>query len=555
MAGRAVRLACERHLRDLETGPVRGLTWSLERALRAIDFFPDALCLAEGEHAGKPFHLEPAQQFIVGSLFGWLGPDGYRRFRTAYVEIAKGNGKSPTAAGIGLYGLIADEEVGAQIYSAATTKEQAKIVWTDAAKMVEASPDLKAEVTETINNLAFHAMGSFFRPVAADSSKLDGFRPHFVIADEVHEHPNGKVIDKMRAGFKGRRQPLLIEITNSGFDRHSICYQHHELSLKVLEGGVVNDSWFAYVCHLDPCDPCRLEGHWQPKDGCQKCDDWRDPAVWPKANPLLGVSVTEKYLREQVQEAQDLPGKENIVRRLNFCQWTEQATRWLSMEVWDRNAGDVPDEQLVGRACFAGLDLSNTTDLTALVLDFPLEEGLHAVRCWFWCPEENIRRRAEKDRVPYDVWVRQELLTATPGNVVDYEQVRADIDRIGARYRIRELAVDPWNATETVSKLQDAGAPVFEHRQGFQSMNQPTKALEVALKHGQLRHGGHPILRWMAGNVTVSQDPAGNLKPDKERSPERIDGMVALIMAHGRAVIQPPEKKSVYETRGVRAVG
>src|SRR5690606_32832908 len=460
-----------------------------------------------------------------------------------------------TAAGIGLYGLIADGEAAAQVYSAATTKEQAKIVWTDASRMVEASPALKSRITETVNNLAFLDMGSFFRPVASDSSKLDGFRPHFVIADEVHEHPNGKVIDKMRAGFKGRRQPLLIEITNSGFDRHSICYQHHEYSLKVLEGSLENDSWFAYVCHLDPCDSCRAEGHWQPKDGCQACDDWRNPAVWPKANPLLGVSVTEKYLREQVQEAKDLPGKENIVRRLNFCQWTEQATRWLSMEVWDRNAGEVSDAELVGRPCFAALDLSSTTDLTALVLDFPLDERLHAVRCWFWCPEENIRRRAEKDRVPYDVWVRQGLLTATPGNVVDYDQVRADIEAIGKRFRFRELAVDPWNATETVSKLQDAGAPVFEHRQGYVSMNQPTKALEVALKHGQLRHGAHPILRWMAGNVTVSQDPAGNLKPDKERSPERIDGIVALIMAHGRAVIQPPEKRSVYEGRGVRAVG
>lgn len=555
VAAGAVRLAAARHLRDLAEGPARGLRWDTGLACRAVEFFSDMLRLAEGEHAGRPFHLTPFQQFIVGSLFGWHRADGYRRYRTAYIEIGKGNGKSPLAAGMGLYGLVADGEAGAQIYSAATTKEQAKIVWGDACKMVTASPELAAAVDETVNNLAYPPAGAFFRPVAADSSRLDGFRPHMVIADEVHEHPDGTVIDKMRAGFKGRRQPLLIEITNSGYDRHSVCYQHHDYSLKILEGILENDTWFAFVCHLDPCPACHAEGHRQPKDGCPDCDNWRDERVWTKANPNLGVSVTLEYLREQVQEAEDLPAKENTTRRLNFCQWTEQATRWLSMAVWDENAAPVDPAALTGRTCFAALDLSSTTDLTALVLDFPLPDQQHAVLAWFWCPEENIRARAAKDRVPYDVWVRDGVLQATPGNVVDYDQVRRDILAIGERYRVQELAVDPWNATETVSKLQDAGVPVFLHRQGFISMNQPTKALEVALKGGRLAHGGHPILRWMAGNVTVTTDPAGNLKPDKERSPERIDGIVALIMAHGRAVLLPELRDSVYSTRGVRTMG
>jgi phage terminase large subunit-like protein len=555
LACRAVRLACARYLQDLKTGPSRGLRWSLPDALRAIEFFPDILRLAEGEHAGKPFVLSPFQQFIIGNLFGWFGVDGYRRFRTAYIEIGKGSGKSPLAAGIGLFGLVADGEEAAQIYSAATTKEQAKIVWNDAQRMVAASPVLAPRVRETVNNLAFLQTGSFFRPVASDESKLDGFRPHMVLADEVHEHPSGHVIDKMRAGFKGRRQPLLIEITNAGFDRHSICYQHHELSLKVLEGTITNDSWFAFVCGLDPCDTCYAEGHRQPKDGCAQCDDWRNPAVWRKANPNLGVSVTEKYLTEQVQEARDLPAKENIVRRLSFCQWTEQATRWIGMDVWDRNGGDVPEAALAGQPCVGALDLSSVSDLTALGLVFPLADGRAATRWRFWCPEENILTRAKKDRVPYDVWARQGLLTPTPGNVVDYDRVRDDILALGKLYRIQELAVDPWNATETVSKLQEEGVNVFLHRQGYASMNVPTKALEVELKAGRVLHGGHPILRWMASNVTVTQDPAGNLKPDKERSPERIDGIVCLIMALGRALSQPAEKRSIYETRGVRAVG
>lgn len=555
IACRSVRLACQRHLRDLAEGPARGLVWSLDHALRAIQFFPDCLILSEGDDDQKPFVLSPFQQFMTGSLFGWLKANGARRFQTAYIEIAKGGGKSPWAAGIGLYGLIADGEAGAQVYSAATTKEQAKIVWNDAQGMVERSPYLRRIVTETVNNLAYKKARSFFRPVASDSSKLDGFRPHFVLADEVHEHHDGKVIDKMRAGFKKRKQPLIVEITNSGFDRHSICYQHHDYSLKVLEGVLENDAWFAFICGLDPCDTCYAEGYRQPKDGCERCDNWRDEKVWRKANPNLGVSVTEDYIRAQVKEAVDMPAKENSVKRLNFCMWTEQATRWLSMDVWDRNSGDVPSESLVGRRCYGALDLSSTSDLTALVLDFPLDDGRHAIRCWFWVPKENIAKRSKKDGVPYDVWVREGRIIATPGNVVDYDQVRRDILEIGKTYRLKELAIDPWNATETATKLAEEGVNVFMHRQGYASMNVPTKGLEVSLKSGHLLHGGNPVLRWQASNVVVTEDPAGNLKPDKERSPEKIDGMVCLTMCHGRASVVPEEKKSVYETRGVRTLG
>jgi phage terminase large subunit-like protein len=284
--------------------------------IRSLSFF-DFLQLAEGEHAGKPFKLEPFQQFIVGSLFGWRGPDGYRRFRTAYIEIGKGNGKSPLAGGIGLYGMAADDEEGAEIYAAAVTRDQARILFTDAEKMVKASPFLTEIVTQNVNNLAVLSTNSYFRPVSSESRGLDGHRVHMALIDEIREHPNSLVVDKMRAGTKGRRQALILEITNSGYNRETVCWAHHEYSSKILEGLIENDSWFAYVCQLDPCDPCRAEGKDTPTEGCPDCDDWREEKTWIKANPCLDVSITRKYLREQVAEAIGMPTKQNIVRRLS----------------------------------------------------------------------------------------------------------------------------------------------------------------------------------------------------------------------------------------------
>jgi len=346
VAGKPVRLACQRHLRDLETGHERGLTFDEKAESRALEYF-GMLCLSEGEFAGKPFTLQPFQKFIVGSLFGWKGDDGYRRFRKAYIEIAKGNGKSPLAAAVGLYALVADGEEGAEIYSAAVTREQAGILWSDAKHMVEASPALSRRVSVNVRNLAVLSTNSYFRPVSSEARSLDGKRVHFALIDELHEHPSAMVVDKMQAGTKGRRQPLIFEITNSGYDRHSVCYQHHDYSIRILEGILDDDGWFAFVCALD-------EG-----------DDWQDEAVWPKANPNIDVSVTLKYLREQVREAVGMPAKQNIVKRLNFCIWTEQSTRWIDIALWDACRQPIDRESLIGRVCFGGLDLSSTTDISA----------------------------------------------------------------------------------------------------------------------------------------------------------------------------------------------
>jgi phage terminase large subunit-like protein len=531
IASRMIKLAAERHIRDLAEGPKRGLRWDWAAAADIIEFFAKMLRLAEGEFAGRPFILEPWQQFIVGSLFGWKGADGYRRFRTAYCEIGKGNGKSPIAAGIGVYGLVADREAGSEVYSAATTRDQAKICWSDARRMIATSPRLRERIVETVNNLAYGQ--SFFRPVSADASTLDGYRPHVVIVDEVHEHPSAAVIDKLRAGFKGRRQPLLIEITNSGFDKHSICWQHHEYSAKVLEGTINNDNWFAFVCGLD-------EG-----------DDWRDEAVWPKANPNLGVSVTLKYLREQTAEAVEMPAKQSIVRRLNFCQWTEGATRAIDVDQWNLGGpppGTRPEilkaeidkvaEELRGRECRGGLDLARVGDLSAFILVFPPKDDDEPWRalCRFWVPEDDILIRSRRDRVPYDVWRDQGFLTATEGNVTDFKFIEAEIIKLAGQYDIREIAFDRTFAGEIVQNLMAEGLNMVEIGQGFLSMAAPTGEVLRLVKAGQLWHGGHPILRWNASNLSVKQDPAGNLKPDKERSSEKIDGIVALCNALGVAM-------------------
>jgi len=525
VASRLVRLAGERHLRDLEAGAQRGLVWNLEAARDAIEFFPAVLRLAEGPHAGKPFALEPWEQFVVGSLFGWQVTGGMRRFRTAYIETGKGNGKTPLAAGIGLLGLVADDEAGAQVYAAAVTREQSGILFADAERMVAASPELAARIAVNVGNLAHIVSGSYFRPVSSEARSLDGKRVHMALIDELHEHPSADVVDKMRAGTKGRRQALIFEITNAGYDRHSVCWQHHEFSRELLEGSRVNDSWFAFVCGLDPGD------------------DWHDERVWAKANPNLGVSVTAQYLREQVEEAEAMPAKQSLVRRLNFCEWTETAGGWIELAVWDRNVGDVPD--LRGQPCFMGLDLSSTTDLTALVLLFPLPDGRVALRCRFWMPEANVRQRQTTDRVPYDVWIRAGFIETTAGNVIDHEVILAAVLEEASRYDVQELAYDRWAATWIITQLQQrwpeggGGPQVVPFGQGFASMSAPTREFEKLVLAGKLLHGGNPVLRWMLGNVAVEQDAAGNVKVHKGRSAGRIDGIAAALMALGRAMLRP----------------
>jgi phage terminase large subunit-like protein len=531
VASRLVRLACQRHLDDRtqRTGPDGDLVWNADEAQAAIDFFEQVLCLPEettrddGEAPpldGSPFLLRPWQAFIVGALFGWYTSGGTRRFRTAYVETGKGSGKTPLAAGIALYLLIADGERGAQVFAAAVTRDQAKLAFTDAERMVQASPALREILDQKVNNLAVLETGSFFRPISSEKRGLDGKRVHGAIIDELHEHASDIVVNKMRAGTKGRRSALIFEITNSGYDRHSVCWQHHEYSRSVLEGTQDNDTWFAFVCHLD--------------DG----DDWQTEGPhWLKANPNLGVSLPWQYLRDQVREAIGMPSKQNIVRRLNFCEWTEQAERWIEPVAWDASAGElrVPprtlETLLEGRACYGGLDLSTTTDLSALVLLFLADDGVVDVLPYFWLPEDNLKRRVEKDRVPYDVWAREGLLLLTPGNVIDYEKIRDHVLLCQERFDMRELGYDPWNGQTLISWLEAAGVICFKVPQRVTTLTNPTKELEKRMLERRFRHHGHPILRWNALNAATESDAAGNIMLSKRRSMERIDGLAASVNA------------------------
>lgn len=538
VTGRLVRLACARHLRDLETGAARGLTWSADHAQHVLDFFPRFLRLAEGEHAGHPFTLQPWQQFIVGSLFGWLGPDGFRRFRVGFIEAAKSNGKTPLLAGVGLYGLTFDAEPGAEIYAAAVTRDQARILFTDAVKMVQASTALASLIDVNVNNLSVLETQSFFRPVSSEGRGLDGKRVHMALIDEIHEHLDAMVVDKMRAGTKGRRQGMIVEITNSGANRHSVCWQHHEFSAKVLEGIVENDAWFAYVCGLDPCASCREAGKDQPNEGCPDCDDWRDEAVWPKVVPNLGISVTAKYLREQVTEAVGMPSKQNLVKRLNFCIWTQSVERWFSAEAWDACGGAVDAEALRGRSCVGGLDMSVSSDLTAFVLVFRDADDSCDVLPFFWVPEEMILERARRDRVPYDLWAQQGFLVPTAGNVVDRKAVRETIVALAQQYRIAEICYDPAYASEISQALQDdEGFTLVAVKPTFAELNEPTEKTEELVKTRRLRHGGHPVLRWCMHNVALARDGGGRHMPSKGRSTERIDGASALVTAMKRAYL------------------
>ena len=519
-----VRQACARHLADLKR---KDLRWDREKSERAISIFED--CFKIGD--GRPFLLEPFQHFIVGSVFGWYTTTGTRRFRTAYVEIAKGNGKTYLAAGIALIAFLFDEEDGAEVYAAATQQEQASIAFRDAKRIVESSPDLAALVEVSVGSMYVPSTHSVFRPVSAEHRGLDGKRVHVAIVDEVHEHPNSLVVDKIRAGTKGRKNALIFEITNSGYDRRSVCWAHHDYSRQVLEGSAPNDSWFAFVCGLDDSDA------------------WTDEKVWIKANPGLGTILPVAYLRELVAEAKGMPSKENIVKRLNFCVWTEQSTRWLPMEEWDRGAREVRRE---GR-CFAGLDLGSTSDFSARCLLWgPDADGEWSAEWRMWIPEARADERIRKG----DGWLAQAIadgwLETTPGNVTDYDYIEKAILEDFEKYDIEKMAFDRWNSSQLITHLLSnlGETRLVKFGQGFMDMSPACRELERRLKGGMIRHAANPVMRWMASNVSAKSDPAGNIKPDKEASADKIDGIVALVMAIGAETRTAAAPRSVYEDRG-----
>lgn len=527
VAGPYVRAACERHLRDLKDGAARGLRWDLTAALRAIGYFRDVLRLSGGQWEGSPFLLIGWECFVVGSLFGWIDADGSRRFRVGFVETGKGSGKSPLAAGIGLYGLTADGEPRAEIYAAATKKDQAMVLFRDAVVMVDLSPSLthvisKSGVGENAWNLAYRDTGSWFRPISADDGQ-SGPRPHFTLLDEIHEHKTGFMVEICKAGQKGRRQPLMLMITNSGFDKRTVCGEYHDYGVKVASGAVEDDSFFAYICALD-------EGE----------DPFKSEACWAKVNPSLQESGLPglKYLRDQVAQARGMAAKEGIVRRLNFCQWVESANPAIPRHVWVQCADADFDRQLLrGRRCWGGLDLSSTTDLTALALLFEpnATDPLWRLIAYFWIPGDDIMDRGDRDRVPYIIWRDRGHLFAPPGKAIDKLAVAKHAAALTEMYDVVEIGFDRWRIEDFKRICDDEGIslPLVPFGQGFKDMAPAVDTLEGLLVGRKVRHDDNPVLTWCAANLVFVSDAAGNRKISKEKATGRVDGMVGAAMAAG----------------------
>ena len=542
VAGPHVRGQCARHLRDMKEGHKRGLVWNVEESERAQGFYADVLKLNGGDFEGKPFVLLPWQQFVIGSLFGWMGADGHRRFRNAYIETAKGSGKSPLAAGVGMLGLVADNEPRAEIYSAATKKDQAMILFRDAVAMVDQSPELskrlqKSGTGERCWNLAYMAQGAFFRPISSDDGQ-SGPRPHIGLIDELHEHKTNTVVEMLRAGTKSRRQALIFMITNSGSNKLGPCWSYHEYAAKVAAGDMQDDGFFPFVCALDEED-----------------DPFADESCWPKANPSLQDADLPgyKYIREQVTEAKGMPSKEAIVRRLNFCQWTDAESPWISHEVWKGAEREYDIESLRGRRAVAGLDLSSTTDLTGLVfLVEPVAEGEPwKIVPYAWLPEVDLQRKADSDRVPWVQWRAEGLLDTTPGRAISKRVILQRLSGLCDFFEVMEVAYDRWRIEDLLSLASDDGITLPTMRpfgQGYKDMSPAVEQFERMLLNGELVHPGHKVLTYCIGNSVIEQDAAENRKLSKEKAVGRIDLAVAAVMAAGLVTTAAVTEKSFWET-------
>ncbi len=509
-----------------------------ELADYAVDFI-ECLCHTKGTWAGKPFKLLNWQEQIIRDLFGIIKPNGYRQFNTAYVEIPKKNGKSELAAAIALLLCCGDGEQRAEIYGCAADRGQATIVFDVAADMVRMCPALekRCKILASQKRILYLPTNSFYQVLSAEAYSKHGFNIHGVVFDELHTQPNRKLFDVMTKGSgDARMQPLYFLITTAGTDTNSICYETHQKALDIIEGRKKDPTFYPVIY------------------GAGNDEDWTDPKTWKKANPSLGETIGMDKVKAACDSARQNPGEENAFRQLRLNQWVKQAVRWMPMEKWDACAFPVIPEELEGRVCYGGLDLSSTTDLTSFCLVFPPEDedDRYYVLPYFWLPEETLPLRVNRDHVPYDVWERQGYIQTTEGNVVHYGFIEKFIEHLGELYNIREIAFDRWGAVQMVQNLEGMGFTVVPMGQGFASMSPPTKELMKLTLEKRIAHGGHPVLRWNMDNIFIRTDPAGNIKADKAKSTEKIDGAIACIMALDRAIrCGNDTSESVYDTRGL----
>ncbi len=506
-----------------------------QAAQLAIDFYAECLHHVKGELAGQPFILEDWEKAIIGNLFGWKQPDGRRRYREAFIYVPRKNGKTTLVAGIVCYVMFCDHEPGAEIYSAAADREQASLVRAQVEGMIRQDESLDGMGRIFQHSITHAAESTFYKAISAEAGTKHGYNGHLIIIDELHAQPNRELVDVLETSVGSRRQPLIVCITTSDFDRESICNEKHEAACHVRDG-IIENKHLLPVIYEATID-----------------DDWTSETVWRKANPSIGSALKLDYLYQQCEKAKNQPSFENTFKRLHLNIKTTQDVVWIPMDKWDKCAGEIDMEFLKGRKCFPALDLSSTLDTTCLVLAFPLDDEEIILLPFFWIPAANAREREKRDRVPYITWARNNLIDMTPGDVVDYRYIRRRINEIAKIYEFAEIAYDPWSATQLATQLEEEdGFHMVQFRQGYKSLNEPSKEFERRVIKQKIIHGGHKVLRWQASNVMVMTDPAGSIKPVKSdhKNPKKIDGIVASVMAVGCAMLDV-DKTSVYEGRGI----
>ncbi|MES9985630.1 MAG: terminase TerL endonuclease subunit [Candidatus Thiodiazotropha sp. 6PLUC6] len=533
-----VRLACQRFIDDLNHGHERGLVFNAARAQEILGYY-DLTPHIKGEWAGKPIEPSDWQTFSLVNIFGWLRDDGLRRFRTVYIEVARKNGKSTFVAPLGLYMLKDDHEAGSEVYSAATSRDQARIVF-DAARDMTRQSALRYHLQAFNHSLCHESSASSFKPLASDSDTLEGKNTHCAIIDELHAHKNRRVYDVLELSCAARSQPLLITITTAGDDRTGICYEVRSYLTKVLEGVFEDDSFFGVIYTLD--DP----------------DQWTDPGEWIKANPNLGVSVKVEDMERLCRKAQQTPSAANEFKRKRLDIWCNAESAYFDMEAWRRCPALATDNELKRLPCYFGLDLSSKLDITALVALWPDEDRRYHIRHHFWLPESVVDTdksgKAHHIQTLYQAWADAGYLTLTPGQIIDYTLIREQIVTWARAYDVREIAYDPWGATQLATQLQDEDRlTLVEVHQSVKNFSEAMKEVEAVIIDGRLHHDHSEAMSWMMSNVTARVDRNDNVFPNKEHEDNKIDGPVALFLAMNRALIHQ-EANSVYDQEDLLAL-
>ena len=538
----------------------RGESWFEEAiARRFLDFFPECLQHIEGALAGQPFTLPRHQQAVIANLFGWQRTDAQgrqvRRYREALIYEPRKQGKTPLVAGLGLAVLFLDPERGQQNYVAAGEREQAGNLFRYCRGMVENEPELRKRcaiyggtaAAGQSKSIVIERDYSFLRVISSDAETKHGGNTHLAIIDELHVQPNRNLVDVLRTSTASanRPQPLLIYLTTADFDRPSICNEIYEYACKVRDGGTPAASFLPVIYEAPATRDGETLDYTLPAI-------YQDETLWAVANPNLGVSVSLDYLRTESLRAQATPSYLPTFLRLHLNVRTRQASQWLDLARWDASAGESTAAGLLGRACYGGLDLGSTSDLTSLCLAFPNEDGSVEALWWNWVPEATAEKRSQKGDVVYLEALQCGELRTTAGNETDYGVVRREINAIADDYGIVELAIDrKFQGAQLAQELQADGLGVVTFGQGFLSMSGPTDELGRLVNRGEFHHGGNRLVRWAASNVYVQTGPAGTVKPDKERSADKIDPIVAAIMALGRLMARPLNDMSrLYDTAG-----